>query len=466
MERRYAVRYEEMMAEAEVKPEAFEGVLERLREFVQPFAASLTHAAQHEHVEEYVAGLVSNVKRKNIETIAYLHEQDRQPLQKFIGQNPWDHRPLINELARQIGTALGQADGVLVIDPSGVLKQGKGSVGVARQWCGRAGKVDNCQVGVYLGYVTSKEHALVDMRLYLPKEWTKDKQRCKRAGIPKEVCFRTRHELTLEMLQKHRAVLPHAWVTGDDEMGRNSGFREELRGMNEQYLLAVPSNTLVRDLDAVPPPYGGSGTPPKVPFQRADSWMKTAKNWTRIEVRAGEKGPLVVEAVKARVQTKLGRRNGPEETLVIFRERRGRKTIKQDYGLSNAPFGTPLREFARVLNAEHRIEECLRRAKGEAGLAQYQVRTWKGWHHHQTLTLMATWFLTQEQQRGKKSSPCLSVQDVRTIIGQLLHEELQSNTLKHLCDRATRLNRRRETARLYSWKKRKRLPPLKKQLQT
>ena len=172
--------------------------------------------------------------------------------------------------------------------------------------------------------------------------------------------------------------------------------------MNERYLLAVPSNTLVRDLDATPPSYGGAGQPPKVPFQRADACGKKAKNWTRIEVRAGEKGPLVVEVVKVRVQAKLGRRNGPEETLVIFRERQGRKTIKQDYGLSNAPFGTPLREFARVLNAEHRIEECLRRAKGETGLAQYQVRTWEGWHHHQTLALIATWFLTQEKLRGEK----------------------------------------------------------------
>jgi SRSO17 transposase len=403
MERRFAVRYEELMAEAEVKPEALEGVLGRLKEFVRPFAASLTHAQQREHAEEYVAGLVSNVKRKNIETIAYLHEQDRQPLQKFIGQNPWDARPLMGELARQIGATLGQGDGVLVIDPSGVVKQGKASVGVARQWCGRVGKVDNCQVGVYLGYVTRKEHALVDTRLYLPKEWTKDKKRCKQAGVPKEVGFRTRHELALEMLREHRAVLPHAWVTGDDEMGRNSHFREELRGMNEQYLLAVPSNTLVRDLDAAPPPYGGSGQPPKVPFQRVDTRMKTAKNWTRIEIRPGEKGPLVIEAVKARVQTKLRRRNGPEETLVIFRERQGRKTLKHDYCLSNAPFDTPLREFARVLNAEHRIEECLRRAKGEAGLAHYQVRTWEGWHHHQTLALIATWFLTVEKRRGEKS---------------------------------------------------------------
>jgi SRSO17 transposase len=405
MERRFVVRYEELMADAEVKPEALEGTLERLKEFVHPFAAILDHAAQRNHLEEYVAGLVSNVKRKNIESIAYLHEQDRQPLQKFIGQNSWQWRPILGELARRIGTALGEADGVVVFDPSGVLKQGKASVGVARQWCGRAGKVDNCQVGVYLGYVTRKEHALVDTRLYLPKEWTKDKKRCKRAGIPKEIRFRTRHDLALEMLREHRAVLPHGWVTGDDEMGRNSHFREELRGMNEQYLLAVPSNTLVRDLDAAAPPYGGSGRRPKVSFQRADRWMKTAKNWTRIEVRAGEKGPLVVEVVKARVQAKLGRRNGPEETLVVFRERQGGKTFKHDYCLSNAPFDTPLPEFARVLGAEHRIEECLRRAKGEAGLAQYQVRTWNGWHHHQTLTLLATWFLTQEKRRGEKGGP-------------------------------------------------------------
>jgi SRSO17 transposase len=401
MERRFAVRYEEMMAEAEVKPEALEGVLERLRAFVRPFAASLRHAEQREHAEEYVTGLVSNVKRKNVESIAYLHENDRQPLQKFVGQSPWDERPLIGELARQIAATVGEADGVLVIDPSGVAKQGKASVGVARQWCGRVGKIENCQVGVYLGYVTRKEHALVDTRLYLPKEWTKDKARCRRAGVPKGVRFRTRHELALEMLREHAAVLPHAWVTGDDEMGRNSGFREQLRAMNQRYLLAVPSNTLVREFDAVPPPHGESSQP----FQRVDRWVKTAKDWARIEIRPGEKGPLVVEAVKTRLQAKLGRRNGPEETLVVFRERQGRKTIKHDYCLSNAPFDTPLREFARVLNAEHRVEECLRRAKGEAGLAHYQVRTWEGWHHHQTLALIATWFLTQEKRRGEKIGP-------------------------------------------------------------
>ena len=259
MDRRFTVRYEELMADAEVKPEALEGVQGRLKEFVRPFAASLNHAAQRDHLEEYVTGLVSNVKRKNVESIAYLYEHDRQPLQKFIGQNPWEWNPMIHELAKQVGEALGEADGVLVFDPSGVLKQGKASVGVARQWCGRAGKVDNCQVGVYLGYVTRKEHALVDTRLYLPEEWTKDKKRCRRARVPKEIRFRTRHELALEMLRQHGGVLPHRWIAGDDEMGRNSHFREELRTLREQYLLAVPSNTLVRDLDAVPPLAQGAG---------------------------------------------------------------------------------------------------------------------------------------------------------------------------------------------------------------
>ena len=176
MERRFAVRYEELMAEAEVKPEALEGVLKRLDEFVRPFAAGLKHDVQRQHAAEYVAGLVSNVRRKNIETIAYLHEQDRQPMQKFIGQKPWKGEPLIDELVRQVGASIGRADGVLVIDPSGVLKQGKASVGVARQWCGRAGKVDNCQVPIDMAYVARDEQALVDARLYLPKEWTKDKK--------------------------------------------------------------------------------------------------------------------------------------------------------------------------------------------------------------------------------------------------------------------------------------------------
>jgi SRSO17 transposase len=125
----------------------------------------------------------------------------------------------LTELAQQVGRQLGEADGVLVFDPSAFRKCGNASVGVQRQWCGRLGKVENCQVGIYLGYVSRQDHALVDVRLYLPDSWAKDKKRRKQAGVPKEIRFRTRHELALEMLEEQGASLPHAWVTGDDLSG-------------------------------------------------------------------------------------------------------------------------------------------------------------------------------------------------------------------------------------------------------
>ena len=408
MERRFELRLEELLEDAVLDPRIPDGMLDRLERFVEPFAACLRSSEQQQHAWEYVAGLFSDVKRKNAETIAYLHDQDRQAMQKFIGQVPWDQRPLIGELARQVGTELGESDGVLVFDPSAFPKQGKASVGVARQWCGRLGKIDNCQVGVYLGYVSRKEHALVDVRLYLNKEWAKDKERRKKCGVPRGIRFRTRHALALEMLAEHAAALPHAWIAGDDEMGRSSAFRRELRALEERYLLAVPSNTLVRDLEASPPPYGGRGRRPQVPFTRVDHWSAALPEdaWTTIDVRDGARGPLVVEAVKTPVQAKTDRRrNGPQETLVILRESQDDGTMKHDYYLSNASPETALIEFARVAKAEHRIEECLERAKSDAGLAQYQVRNWLGWHHHQTLSLLAAWFLTQEDRRGKKVHP-------------------------------------------------------------
>jgi len=213
----------------------------------------------------------------------------------------------------------------------------------------------------------------------------------------------------LEMLAEHKARLPHAWIAGDDEMGRSSAFRGDLRALGEQYLLAVPSNTLVRDLEAETPEYSGRGPHPKVPFMRVDRWREALPEdaWITIDVRDASRGPLTVQAVKTRVQAKTDRRrNGPEEVLVILREKQSDGTMKHDYYLSNALPETALPEFARVAKAEHRIEECLGRAKSDAGLAQYQVRNWIGWHHHQTLSLLATWFLTQEDRRGKKIHTC------------------------------------------------------------
>jgi SRSO17 transposase len=409
MERRFRIRLEELVGDAEVRPSLLMGVMPRLQSFLQPFVSVLQSAEQRTNAQHYVEGLLSDLDGKDIESIAYLHDRERQGLQKFIGQAEWRHRPMVAELARQVATELGEDDGVLVFDPSAFAKKGTESVGVQRQWCGRLGKIENCQVGIYLGYVSRRDHALVDFRLFLPQDWAQRKRRRAKAGVPKEIRFQTRHELMLEMLDEHGAVLPHAWIAGDDELGRSSWFRQQLRERNEQYLLAVPSNTLVRDLKAPEPPSATpGGRPRKTPFVRADRWCASAPEsaWQTIEVRAGEKGPLVVQVAWTLVQTRTeGKGSDVWETLVVFREKQGDGAWKHDYLLSNAWVTTPLEEFARVFKAEHRIEECLQRAKGEAGLADYQVRTWEGWHHHQTLALLATWFLTQETRRGKNTDP-------------------------------------------------------------
>jgi len=405
MERRFAARRDQLLADAEVDPRILRGVLPRLERFLDPFVELLQRSEQGGHARCYVAGLVSDLEYKNVESIAYLHDQQREPLQQFLGQSPWDHGPWLAELARQVGRELGDPDGVLVLDPSAFPKKGDASVGVQRQWCGRLGKIDNCQVGIYLAYVGPSEHALVDVRLYLPKEWAKDKGRREKAGVPREVRFRTRHELALEMLAERGPSLPHAWVAGDDEMGRCSWFREQLRSRGECYLLAVPSNTSARDLLAPDPPPTGRGRRPRTPFVRVDRWCASVAEgaWQTIEVRAAEKGPVQVQAVWTLVQARTeGRASDVAEVLVVFRERQGDGAWKHDYLLSNAALTTPLAEYARVFKAEHRVEECLQRAKGEAGLADYEVRTWRGWHHHQALALAATWFLTMETRRGKK----------------------------------------------------------------
>jgi SRSO17 transposase len=390
-----------------VPADLFAEVLPRLERFLQPFVASLCRSEQREHARTFVQGLLSDLERKNVESIAYRFGQERLPLQWFIGFSQWDDRPLRRELVRQVGAELGDPEGVLVFDPSSYPKSGKASVGVARQWCGRLGKVDNCQVGVYLGYVSRREHILADMRLYLPKEWTQDKNRCRKAGIPKDRWkHRTRQELCLEMLAEHGPSLPHAWIAGDDEMGRPYDFRRKLHDLGERYLLAVPSNTLIRDLET-PPPSSGTGRPSQRLWQRVDRWAAAlpATAWTTVDVRDGEKGPLLVEVVKCSVVARDSKRQAAHtEVLVVirYRDRDQAQIVKTDYYLSNAGPETPLAEWARVAKAEHRIEECIQRSKSEAGLADYEVRNWVGWHHHQTLSLIATWFLLTETRQGKK----------------------------------------------------------------
>ena len=408
MEAEYATRRQQLLEECQVAPEIFAQVMARWETFMVPFVSTFRRQEPSAHAHTYVRGLLSEVERKNVESIAYRFGQDRLALQRFIGWAEWDEAPLRQELTRQVAEQLGQADGVLVFDPSAVAKAGPESVGVARQWCGRLGKVDNGQVAVYLGYVSGAGHTLVDMRLYLPKAWTQDPARLDKAGVPHDRRgYRSRHQLALDMLQERGALLPHGWIAGDDEMGRPYWFRRRLAHLGERYLLAVPGNTLMRDLETAPPESSSRGRRPKRPWQRIEQWSASLAQdaWTTIDVRDGAKGPLVVDIVKRRVAARTPQRQeGHEETVVVvrYRDRDRQEVVTVDFYLSNGTAQTSLATLAGVAKAEHRIEECLQRSKSEAGLADYEVRNWMGWHHHQTLSLIATWFLVTETRRGKK----------------------------------------------------------------
>jgi len=228
---------------------------ERLVEFHERFAPLFGKEQAQDNAYSYIKGLMVCPERKSIEPIALnVGNGNVSAMQKFVNIAPWDHDDIQAEVQavfaeELVPTAADSPVGVVgVVDESGFSKKGNHSAGVARQHNGRLGKEDNCQVGVYLGYASRQDHALVDCRLFLPQEWAKDKDRRLKAGVPKQVRFQTRHELALAMLDEHGTTLPHAWVTGDDEMGRSSWFRQELRQRHESYLLAVPSNTRVRDV--------------------------------------------------------------------------------------------------------------------------------------------------------------------------------------------------------------------------
>jgi SRSO17 transposase len=409
MERRFEERKRDIEEDSQIEPQALAGCVRRLQQFGQPYFAHFRRSETRNNAQMFLEGLLSDLPRKNVESIAYRYEQDRRALQRFVGETDWDHQRLLHRLAEQVTREIGEEDGILVFDPSGFEKDGKKSAGVARQWLGRFGKVDNGQVGTFMAYVTRREHVLVNAKLFIPQAWNDDPARCRRAHIPEKEYrkHKTRHQHCLEMLKEQGKLLPHKWVAGDDELGKVSSFRRTLRKRKVKYVLAVPCNTTVRDLENVPK-YSGRGAPPKGAFVRVDEWKKslTDDDWQVIDVRDGEKSPIGRKLAVCRVlaHTERCRGEGYEELLIVTVRQDGGGE-KYDYYLSNAWDESP-EELGRVIVASHRVEDCFRRAKKECGLADYEVQTWYGWHHHVTMSLLASWFLTQETMRRKKRGRC------------------------------------------------------------
>jgi SRSO17 transposase len=368
---------------------------EHLVDFLKPYVEVVGWSSREKQLGAFVAGLLGGTERKSVEPMALAQGVDRRQLQHFVGVSPWNHLPLLGQLQGEVAAELGDPQGVLVVDGSATPKKGTESVGVARQWCGRLGKVENCQVGVYLAYAGKGSCALVDERLYLPRAWAKDAARRAKAKVPATVTFQKPWVLADEMLRQVGPRLRHKWIVADSEYGRSSLFRDRLAKRAERYMVEVPSNISVRKVA------GKAGRRPE--WHRVSDFVKRRpiSEWKRFTVRDGQKGPIEVIATAYRVQTR--RRGKPRvETLLAI------EALDSDERwlfLSNAPLHTPLGEMLSAASRRHLIEEAFENAKGEVGLDHHEVRAWRGWHHHMTASLMALWFLVREHRTlGKKSA--------------------------------------------------------------
>lgn len=395
-----------ILADAVVTPDAVEGQAGRLTSFLQRYLPKFYRVEQRATAALVIRGRLGGLERKTFEPIAIEAGLPRKPIQFFVGAGKWDDEAVMGELRQHVREEMADPDGVVIVDPSAFPKKGAESCGVDRQWCGRLGKVDNCQVGVFLAYAAEAGYAPLDRRLYLPADWAKDAARREKCHVPEGVEFQETWRIALDLLGRSLPGLPHGWIVGDDEWGRASEFRAGLRRRTERYVLDVPCDTTVRDLERRRPPRkkAGVGGRREVPFVRVDAWAarQPESRWERITARDGEKGPLVVDAMGVRVRTEQDGRVGPEERLVVIRPV-GESRI--DYALSNAGPEAPLAEVVRARRRRHRIEEVFGAGKGEVGLDHYEVRSWVGWHHHMTLCLVALWFLCLERRRVGGGNP-------------------------------------------------------------
>ena len=380
-----------------------ERVYEAFQDFHDYFAPVFGRKQPRELSRHYLQGLlVQCQERRNAENLSETVAATPRALQRFLTESPWDDDLVIGRLQEYLGSRLEDPQRVWVLDGSDFPKQGVKSVGVARQYCGALGKIANCQAGVFLAHVGPRGRALVDKRLYLPKEWTGDWERCQAAGVPTERWeYLSKTELALEMLERAQArgYLKTQWVAGDSAFGMSPALREGLSVAGLWYVLDARPDMTVWPLESTwtHPQYQGRGQPRKskplrqerqTVAQRSLALPKDA--WREITIAAGSQGPRTYRYSAQRVR--VTRRRRPGEILrAIYRQNQDGSEPR--YYLSNAPEDTPLETLAHVGGSRWRIETEFETEKSDVGMDEYETRTWADWHHHIAMCLLAGAFL-------------------------------------------------------------------------
>jgi SRSO17 transposase len=400
-----------------VKPDEIDQFAREFGAFHARFAHAFVRSEPREASRQYLRGLLAPVARKNCWQLAEaMGQKNPQAMQRLLFGAEWDADAVRDELQVFVIERFGEADGIGIVDETGFLKKGTKSVGVKRQYCGTAGKIENCQIGVFLTYCSRRGYTFLDRRLYLPEEWCRDGERRREAHVPEEVVFQTKPQLAIQMLEHAwtRGV-PMAWLTGDEIYGDDTKVRDRVAQARRKYVLAVSANTPVwrESQPVVAPLKGAKGQPRKEPrlANGAKAWEPVSKvvaalpfqAWKRLAVGQGEKGPRLYDWARVRIFEKRGAVPGPQGWLLARRSIADPTELA--YYLSNAPRRTSLRELAEVAGARWSIETTIEEGKGEAGLDEYEVRYWHSWHRHITLSLMAHAFLASIRQPVGGKSP-------------------------------------------------------------
>jgi SRSO17 transposase len=378
-----------------------------LSEFLDRYAPLFGADGNAEHARQFVHGLLANGERRNVENIAEsMAGGVVRSLQKFIGQGRWSGTPVLEELQHHVVSELGDPEAVINVDETGFPKKGTKSVGVQRQYAGILGRVDNCQIGVVINYISPAGHTLIDRRLFLPEVWTKDRPRRQEAGVPENVVLRTKPELALEMVhQAQERGVPFRWVGGDSLYGDSPIFTQGVRALGKWYVLDTASDAHVwtNEPKVVVGKRGKlhATTKPRPLTDVVAALGKTV--WQRVVVAEGSQGPRTYEYAEVPVWfSETGLPSGAERLLI-------RRSMSQEaevkYQRTNAPREIPLDRVAKVGGCRWSIEQDIQAAKGECGLDEYETRSWTGWHHHTTLCLLALWFLALQRRRlGEKTA--------------------------------------------------------------
>ena len=383
--------------------------------------------------QQYLCGLMQGGGRKNMLHMAeVVPDANSRNLQQFLTHSQWSARAVLDQVALEVNALLGDpAQACLNLDESGFAKQGKKSVGVSRQWLGRLGKVDNGQVAVYGVLCQGRRAAMVDTRLYLPKAWTDDPQRCREAGVPeKEIVFRTKDELAVEIILHARELgLKFGWVGADAGYGKSPALFYQLGDLGETFYINVASDFSVYLADPRPQAQRQRGHGPEVRYatsQKAvavDSLpaLKEPGAWQPVTGRNTTRGKLELRAWRQVVYVWDGHSaHARRLTLVVTENRDG---TDRKYTVTNAPEATPLERMVFCQRQRYWIERTFEDAKGECGMADYQVQKWSGWQHHMALVMMALLFMLQERLEQKKEYPMLSCADIEKLLARFLPQQ-------------------------------------------